>query len=59
MLLNRGRVSTCVRWNGESIVDLMWASPSAARMVLNWEVAREMEHLSDHRYIRMVVQAAS
>lgn len=35
----------------ESIVDLTWASLSAARLVRNWKVAIEMETLSDHRYI--------
>ncbi|XP_053989811.1 uncharacterized protein LOC128882251 [Hylaeus volcanicus] len=32
-LLNRGSVSTCVRWQGESIVDLSWATPAASRLV--------------------------
>ncbi|XP_053999810.1 uncharacterized protein LOC128887673 [Hylaeus anthracinus] len=32
-LLNRGSVSTCVRWQGESIVDLSWATPGASRLV--------------------------
>ena len=50
-LLNEGSKSTCVRWQGESIVDLTWASPSAARRVKNWRVAEELESLSDHRYI--------
>ena len=50
-LLNEGSKSTCVRWQGESIVDLTWASPSAARKVRNWRVAEERESLSDHRYI--------
>ena len=35
----------------ESIVDLTWASPSAARKIKNWRVAEELETLSDHRYI--------
>ena len=32
-VLNRGSTNTCVRWQGESIVDLSWASQSAARKV--------------------------
>ena len=50
-LLNEGRKSTCVRWQGESIVDLTWASPSVARKVKQWEVMEDTETSSDHRYI--------
>ena len=32
-LINRGNTSTCVRWNEESIIDLTWASPSAANRI--------------------------
>nr|XP_012145702.1 PREDICTED: uncharacterized protein LOC100883183 [Megachile rotundata] len=53
LLLNRGSVSTCVRPQGESIVDLTWASPAAARDVASWRVVEEVETLSDHRYIRV------
>lgn len=28
-IVNRGSVSTCVRWQGESIADLKWANPLA------------------------------
>ncbi|KOB77016.1 reverse transcriptase [Operophtera brumata] len=54
-LLNRGSVSTCVRWQGESIVDLSWATPSATHMVSGWRVAEEVVTLSDHRHIFMDV----
>ncbi|XP_011871632.1 PREDICTED: uncharacterized protein LOC105564109, partial [Vollenhovia emeryi] len=47
-LENVGAVSTCVRPQGESIVDLTWTSPAAARMVGSWEVAEGVELLSDH-----------
>ena len=50
-LINKGRQSTCVRWQGESIVNLTWASPSAARKIRSWKVLVETETLSDHRYI--------
>ena len=46
-LINEGSRSTCVRWQGESIVDLTWASPSAARKVRSWEVTVDLETLSD------------
>ena len=50
-LLNVGNASTCVRWQGESIVDLSWASPAANKKIRGWRVAEELETLSDHRYI--------
>ncbi|XP_070530033.1 uncharacterized protein [Cardiocondyla obscurior] len=51
VLLNKGKVSTCIRAQGESVIDLTWASPAAANLVRQWRVATELEHLSDHRYI--------
>ena len=33
-LLNCGNVSTCVLWQGESIIDLTWASPAAVPEVV-------------------------
>ncbi|EFN76005.1 hypothetical protein EAI_14691, partial [Harpegnathos saltator] len=50
LLMNRGSTSTCVRPNGESIIDLIWASPSAFRMFRVWEVEAERETLSDYRF---------
>lgn len=49
--MNLGRASTCVRAQGESIVDLTWASPSAARMFEEWTVLDGLESMSDHVYI--------
>jgi len=56
-LLNEGSVPTCVRPQGESIVDLTWASPAALRRVGGWRVAAELETLSDHRYIELGLAA--
>lgn len=50
-LMNRGRVNTCVRRQGASIVDLTWVTPSACRLITKWEVDQGREHLSDHRYV--------
>lgn len=50
-LLNHGSVSTCVRWQGESIVDLSWATTAATQLVCGWRVAEEVVTLSDHRHI--------
>jgi len=59
-VLNRGRVSTCVRPQGESIVDITMGSPYAARMVSGWRVVKDMrgETLSDHLYIEVVLGTA-
>lgn len=51
--LNRGRTSTCVRAQGESVVDTTWASPSAVRLVMGWKVVTDVETLSDHTYIEV------
>ncbi|CAF4907381.1 unnamed protein product [Pieris macdunnoughi] len=51
-LHNRGNVPTCVRAQGQSLVDLTFSSPSLASSVQNWKVAEDIETLSDHRYIR-------
>lgn len=50
-LLNCGNVSTCVRRQGESVVDFLWASPPTAMLVENWRVMDEEETLSNHRYL--------
>ncbi|XP_076235118.1 uncharacterized protein LOC143179691 [Calliopsis andreniformis] len=57
LLLNRGSASTCVPWQGESIVDLSWATPCAARCVTGWTVADEVESLSDHLHVLMHISA--
>nr|XP_012146537.1 PREDICTED: RNA-directed DNA polymerase from mobile element jockey-like [Megachile rotundata] len=56
-LLNTGSVHTCVRQHGGSIVDLSFATPAAARRISGWRVVAEVETLSDHRYITMVLSA--
>lgn len=53
--LNRGQDSTCIHPRGESVIDLTWASPSAARMVRSWRVMTEAETMSDHTYISMEI----
>ncbi|XP_054003314.1 uncharacterized protein LOC128889607 [Hylaeus anthracinus] len=58
LVLNRGSVPTCVRWNGWSIVDIMLATPAASRRVSNWRVWGG-ENLSDHCYILMNVAVVS
>ncbi|EFN87966.1 hypothetical protein EAI_11946, partial [Harpegnathos saltator] len=51
LLINRGSTSTCVQPEGMSIIDLTWATHSAAGMFQEWRVEGEGEPLSDHRHI--------
>ncbi|EFN86587.1 hypothetical protein EAI_07816, partial [Harpegnathos saltator] len=52
VLMNTGSTSTCVRaGGGGSVINLTWASPSAARDFWEWVVEEERESLSDHRYV--------
>lgn len=57
-LINRGSSSTLVRTRGESVVDLTWANPAAARAINGWKVMDNLETLSDHLYIIMEIRAA-
>ncbi|XP_041986937.1 uncharacterized protein LOC121738768 [Aricia agestis] len=59
VLANRGASSTCVRRQGESIVDLTLVSPAIAPHITEWQVLSRTETLSDHLYIRFVVSAHS
>jgi hypothetical protein len=54
-VLNTGTESTCVRQQGESIVDVTFSSNTLAHRVQNWRVETDVETLSDHRYIRFDV----
>jgi len=59
-LLNTGHASTCVRPQGESVIDITMASPSAAHRVSSWRVIEDLrgETLSDHQYIEVVLGTA-
>ncbi|XP_025156224.1 uncharacterized protein LOC112588981 [Harpegnathos saltator] len=52
-LLNEGQKAMFVGSQGESIIDLTWASPAALKRVRSWRVADELEALSDHLLIEM------
>ncbi|XP_018376742.1 PREDICTED: uncharacterized protein LOC108769974 [Trachymyrmex cornetzi] len=54
--LNKGRESTCIRLNGESIVDISFANPAAATRVTDWFVFGR-ESKSDHRYVEIHLQS--
>ncbi|OWR53447.1 reverse transcrpitase [Danaus plexippus plexippus] len=58
-ILNRGTTPTCVRWQGTSIVDVTFATPSLAARIRDWRVMAEAVTLSDHRYVRYEVSPTS
>lgn len=59
VLANVGSTSTCVRQLGESVIDLTWATPQAARKINSWRVAEELEILSDHKVIEISISVFS
>jgi hypothetical protein len=59
LVLNRGCVPTCVRYNGESVIDITFGSPQIARMVLDWRVEEGEEFGSDHCLIRFEISDPS
>lgn len=50
-LINRGTMPTCVRPQGDSIIDLTWVSTDLIRYISGWSVRLDMESLSDHQCI--------
>ncbi|XP_011883615.1 PREDICTED: uncharacterized protein LOC105570779, partial [Vollenhovia emeryi] len=55
-LLNRGSARTCVRPQGESVIDLTWVSPAAEDWAASWRVLEETELLSDHIPIEVILR---
>lgn len=55
-IANEGQSPTCVRPQGESIIDLTWVSPDLLQHVEDCQVRGEMESLSDHCYISFEVK---
>jgi Endonuclease/Exonuclease/phosphatase family. len=58
-LLNRGSATTCRRWQGESVIDLSWATPLLVDRVAGWRVLEGVETLSDHVYIEFTLSGPS
>lgn len=50
-LVNEGNAPTCVRHQGDSVIDLTWATPQIARSIESWKVEISELSLSDHNYI--------
>ncbi|GAB1869618.1 Reverse transcriptase [Camponotus japonicus] len=55
-LLNKGAKYTCIRPQGCSIIDLSWASSCLMNRVKNWSVLDDVETLSDHQYIEIILK---
>lgn len=51
VLINTEFVSTCVRPRKEPVIDLTWASSSAAQIIVDMTMDEEGETLYNHRYI--------
>lgn len=49
-LINEGSIPTCVRAQGQSVVDLTWATADISPKIKSWTVLDELT-LSDHKYI--------
>lgn len=54
-LLNTGIEPTCIRWQGQSRIDLTWCSTIVSKLRLQWRVLKDKETLSDHNYIEIVI----
>lgn len=50
-LINVGDRPTCIRPQGESVIDITWATSSVANFILDRRVESGLETLSDHVYI--------
>lgn len=50
-LINSGTAPTCIRPQGDSIIDITWVTADLIRHVTKWCVRQDMESLSDHQCI--------
>lgn len=51
ILMNKGGTPTCVRPQGDSVIDTTWANSRSVRLIHNWRVNEEAMTYSDHNYI--------
>lgn len=51
VIMNDGKIETCVRAQGSSMVDITMGTEAAMRAVRVWEVEENIETLSNHKYI--------
>lgn len=54
-LLNDGLSPTCVRPQGDSIIDLTWVSPRLVCKINSWSVRSDIISFSDHLYVLFVI----
>ncbi|CAL1672066.1 unnamed protein product [Lasius platythorax] len=50
-VVNRGNTPTCVKPQGQSVVDITWATSNVMGEIRCWRVEEMCETLSDHKYI--------
>ncbi|KAK9296714.1 hypothetical protein QLX08_009328 [Tetragonisca angustula] len=50
-LVNSEGTSTCIRWRGEFVVNLIWATTEILNRTERCDVLEDTETLSDHRYL--------
>jgi len=56
-VLNDSRISTCIRWQGKSSVDVVFANKRALKRVSNWRTVKDYVTLSDHVLIMMDIDS--
>lgn len=50
-LVNNGTTPTCIRPQGDSVIDFTWVSADLMRHVTEWRVRSDLESLSDHQCV--------
>lgn len=55
-VVNIGDKPTCVRWQGNSIVDVVFATHDLVSRIEDWRVRDDILSLSDHHYIEFTVR---
>lgn len=54
-LENKRFIPTCVRPQGQSVIDLTWMTADLASKLVNWNILEEVETQSDHAYVSFEV----
>lgn len=55
VLMNDGKDETCIRAQGTSMMDITLGTEAAMKTVRIWEVGKYTETLSDHKYIKIII----
>lgn len=59
LVVNEASESTCVCWQGESVIDVTFVSPAAAHRIIDWRVEKATFTCSDHRYVTYGIRLPS